>query len=412
MDKLKSPPISTAKRVLYITYDGLTEPLGQSQIVPYLKGLSANNVSYYVLSFEKPVSGYGPKCLILEKELASFSINWKRLKYHKRISVLATAFDIFQGISNSFWLVKSNRIKIVHARSYVSSMIAVILAKLCGLKFIFDMRGFWAEERVEAGIWEKDSLLYKLAKFFEKIFLRNADTVVVLTMAAKDEIEKVYLNRNGKKNVVCVPTCVDLVRFTLGRPVAPKGGKDSPVEYDLVYSGAVSTWSMPEKILEFCSVFMSCKNNSRFLILTKEDKLFEKNILKSGLNKDYFSVLSLDYRQMPQYLASCQAGVAFYKPGYSRKGCCPTKVGEYLACGLPVIINSGIGDNDEIIKNEGVGVVIDEFSDEAYRFAIDKIASLLRDGMELRKRCRLAAERYFSLNTGIKKYLHIYGQLQ
>ena len=40
------------KKSLYITYDGLSDPLGGSQIVPYLKIISQNR-SLSVLSFEK-----------------------------------------------------------------------------------------------------------------------------------------------------------------------------------------------------------------------------------------------------------------------------------------------------------------------------------------------------------------------
>ena len=42
--------------ILYITYDGLTDPLGGSQIIPYLKGISSHQKNIVVLSFEKSES--------------------------------------------------------------------------------------------------------------------------------------------------------------------------------------------------------------------------------------------------------------------------------------------------------------------------------------------------------------------
>ena len=41
-------------RVLYISYDGLLDPLGQSQVVPYVRELARRGVALTVISFEKP----------------------------------------------------------------------------------------------------------------------------------------------------------------------------------------------------------------------------------------------------------------------------------------------------------------------------------------------------------------------
>ncbi len=41
------------KSVLYTTYDGLTDPLGQSQILPYLQQLCREGYQFTILSFEK-----------------------------------------------------------------------------------------------------------------------------------------------------------------------------------------------------------------------------------------------------------------------------------------------------------------------------------------------------------------------
>ena len=40
-------------KVIYLTYDGLTDSLGQSQILPYLKGLSNLGNDITIISFEK-----------------------------------------------------------------------------------------------------------------------------------------------------------------------------------------------------------------------------------------------------------------------------------------------------------------------------------------------------------------------
>jgi len=393
--------------ILYISYDGILEPLGSSQIIPYLKGLSKKGVKYSILSYEKQadLSRYDD-VLKLEKELASHGIKWERLRYHKSPPVISTFFDVVYGCLISFWLIKKNGIKIVHARSYVASLIAVILKKVCKNKFIFDMRGFWADERVEGGIWKKESLLYRTAKYFEEKFLCNCDSVVSLTNAGKAEIENLSFFNKRTTGITVIPTCVDLRKFKLKDEIPTNKNREE--KFTLIYTGSVSTWYMPYEMFEFFEILQKVINNSYFLILTREDKFLKTILQKSGNN---ISIFNAGHNMVPQYLHTADTGIAFYKPGYSRKACCPTKFGEYLACGLPVIINSGIGDCDDIILKERVGVVINDFSQEEYESAIKELMQLLDEGDVLKKRCRETAEKYFSLEMGIERYWEIYKKL-
>src|SRR5690606_34108279 len=109
---------------------------------------------------------------------------WHPQRYHKRFSVLATLWDITVGIVVGLRLVRRHGLGIVHARSYVSSAMALVIKRLAGAKYIFDMRGFWADERVDGGLWPRDGRIYRVAKWFERRFLLNADHVVSLTRAA------------------------------------------------------------------------------------------------------------------------------------------------------------------------------------------------------------------------------------
>ena len=116
--------------VLYISYDGMLEPLGKSQVLAYLKHLVADR-PIHLISFEKA----GDWANVAEREriardISGAGIVWHPLHYHKVPSVLATAFDIMQCIIVGVWLCVRYKIKIIHARSYVSSIIALTLKKL------------------------------------------------------------------------------------------------------------------------------------------------------------------------------------------------------------------------------------------------------------------------------------------
>lgn len=411
--KFRSKP-RLSHNALYISYDGLLEPLGKSQIIPYLKGLSKKGIECIVLTFEKKNDLLKHDDIIrLEKELNSFGIIWKKLKYHKNPTVLSTVFDIIYGCLISLLLIKKNRIKIVHARSYVASLMAIILQKTCQIQIIFDMRGFWADERVEAGIWKKGSYLYHISKYFEKVFLLNADEIVSLTHAGKAEIMNFPYSKNPMANITIIPTSVDLERFKLEREnnikILTEMGRKG--KFIFIYTGSISTWYMPEEMIDFFGIAKGNISEAHFLVLTREKDLFEGVLKAKNFNNGIVSVLSTTYESVSNYLLIGKAGIAFYKPGYSRKGCCPTKFGEYLACGLPVIINTGIGDCDEIVLKEKVGVVINGFSSKEYERAIRELNDLLSEGDVLRKRCRTVAEKYFSLEMGVERYWDIYKRL-
>ena len=199
--------------------------------------------------------------------------------------------------------------------------------------------------------------------------------------------------------ITVIPTCVDLSHFKS----SARG-----VKYDFVCLGSVSTWCMPYEIVNFFRYATSVMPDTNFLILTKESEFFRRILRNTKLNASRISIVSASYEEVPDYLAHCKAGLAFYRSGYSRKGCCPTKVGEYLACGLPVIINSGVGDSEMIISGERVGVIIEDFSKSEYCRAFSEICKMLGEEEALRRRCRLTAEKYFSLEEGTKKYLTVY----
>ena len=149
--------------ILYISYDGMLEALGQSQVLAYLKRLAVGR-RIHLISFEKggDWGGTAERKRIL-RDIDEAGIVWHPLRYHKRPAALATAWDIFCGTVLGFWLVLRYRLRIVHARSYVPSVMALVLKRLTGVKYIFDMRGFWADERKDSGAWNINNVLVIIA---------------------------------------------------------------------------------------------------------------------------------------------------------------------------------------------------------------------------------------------------------
>jgi glycosyltransferase involved in cell wall biosynthesis len=391
------------KSILYVTYDGILEPLGQSQVLAYLEKLAIDH-NIFLLSYEK--SHELNNADLMEKiynKVSSANISWVSLKYHKQLSILSTSFDIFRGFLLSFWLIRKHKIKIIHARSYVPSVIAISLKKFLKIHFIFDMRGFWADERVDGGLWKKKSIIFSIAKWFEKKFLENADHIVSLTNAGIKVMKEFPYLKNKMPAYSVIPTCADLEIFKITTK------EQSP--FTLGYVGSVGLWYDFDTVLVCFKELLKIKHDAKFLILNKDEHDFISQKLKDhDISLDAVELISADFSEIPKYMSSMDAGIFIIKPLFSKQASAPTKLAEFLGCGIPCMSNHGIGDMSEIFLNYEVGIAIGNFSIDECKQGIKELIGLSED-QNTSIRCRDAANKIFSLEAGVKGYRSVYDQL-
>jgi glycosyltransferase involved in cell wall biosynthesis len=396
-------------KVLYISYNAASDPVAQSQVVPYVERLAGYGIDISLLTFEKKAN----KCISefsknLEGRLARSGIMWYRLRYHKRPSLPATIYDILQGIIFLYFLLSTRKFNVVHARQIVPATICMALGKIIKFKWVFDMRGLFAEESV-AHNWKEGGLKYKLVKLMEKEALLSADYIIVLTRRQKDFMTSLHFLRNKNKAIEIIPACVDLEKFCLSeknRDVANEIGLGQ--RFVLVYLGSLGTCYLLPEMIDFFLCLRKRIDNAFFLFVTHSDKeLVIHTAKEKGLKEDDFRVIASPFNEIPSILSICDVGIYFINP-YKKFGSFPIKFGEYLACGLPLIINSGIGDTGDIATEYKVGAVIDDFSIDGYEHALNQLLELLSRKDILRQRCRETADKYLSLTMAIQRYKYIY----
>ena len=399
-------------RVLYISYNGATEPVANSQVMPYLKGLAAKGYEIDLLTFEKKESVLrkAANAAILKKELDDSGIRWLELRYHKSPTLLATAFDILCGIVYSAYRIVRRRYDIVHARQVVPAAMCVMLKPFFKIRWIFDMRGLVAEEYVGHGAWKEGDIKFRLVKWFEKKALMSADHIVVLTRRHKEAVESLPYMARKDTEVSVIPCCVDTARFT---PVAEDFRKEAakrlglPNGFILLYLGSLGTCYFLDEMLRFFKKLKERDPEAMFLFLTNYDAAeIAAKAQTAGVEKDSVRVMFAEPSEVHRWVAQADAGIYFINT-YKKFGSCPIKTGEYLASGLPIVINAGIGDGDSFVKERKIGVVVEDFNDREYEGALGKLFSLLKeDG--IRDRCRRSAEESMSLSYGLDLYNGIY----
>jgi glycosyltransferase involved in cell wall biosynthesis len=396
---------ATHMTVLYICYQSIEEPLTRTQVAAYLEGLSAAGHEIVLLTFEGIAISREREAQI-RGDMARLRIEWRWLRYHKRPTLPATAFDTTAGIVYGFWLSRKRNVRLIHARSHVPGVMALVLACLTGASFLFDVRGLLAEEYADSQVWRAGGLLFTLVKKAERRLMEAADAVVVLTERGRRLLEQWYARELSSKPLAVIPCCVDLRRIPDRQPDEPRPA------ITIGYVGKLGGWYATGEMMRFIQVADDVLCGVRFHIWTQSDpELAQHYIAKERTGTNTTIGRLAPEEVVPHLHRTCDAGLAFVKPFPSKWASSPTKAAEYLAAGLPVITNRGIGDLDEIICAEGVGVSVTEFSDDAYREAARQLAALLADKTH-RTRCVAAARRYFDLERiGWPRYRAVYEQL-
>lgn len=405
-------------RVLYLSYDGMTDPLGSSQVIPYLRGLAALKHRITIVSAEKP-QRFERDGAQIRALLESLGIAWSPLVYHKRPPMLSTVWDVSHMGRRAFELARSQDIELVHCRSYVPSLVGLRLKRKLGIRFLFDMRGFWADERVDGGLWDLRKPHYQIAyQYFkqkERSFLNESDGAISLTHAGKQEMAKWDLSPGAQERIEVIPCCADLDFFdrTVVDPVLKEKfrlqlGLDAG-DFVVSYLGSVGTWYLLEEMLDFFAKLQQSRPRSKFLFITPDDpRRILEAAARRGVAEQHLRVIEASRADVPALLSLSNLGLFFIKPSYSKISSSPTKLAELLAMGIPVVTNARVGDSDRIAERFHVGDIVKEFTEAEFSRVIEGLPKLLAiPSAEI----RAAAESYFSLDQGVAAYQRIYTSL-
>lgn len=392
----------------------MTDSLGQSQVIPYLVGLTKLGNKIGILSTEKS-DNFAKKENQIQEILEKSNIEWNKIFYTKKPPVLSTLKDI-----NNLWkktrkLHQKNNYDIIHCRSYISALVGLKMKKKYGTKFIFDMRGFWADERVDGKIWNIDNVIYKTVyNFFKKkeiAFLENADNIISLTNNAKAKILDWKHLKNQPLPINVIPCCVDMERFD-AKKVSKKeinelksklGIKET--DFVLTYLGSIGTWYMLEEMLDFFKKLLEVKPNSIFLFITGEsEKYIYGEAKKRNIPKSNFVIKRTDYTEVPLYLSMSDYSIFFILPVFSKSASSPIKQGEIMSMGIPIVCNFGVGDTDYVINKYKCGWLVNSFNDKEYDRIIDKMLSTTFN----EEKIRAAANDFYSLEKGVLGYSKTY----
>ena len=338
-------------RLLYVCYLTLDDPLTHTQVVAYLAGLAAAGHRVHLLTFE-------PGRLTLarrrqwRRHTHALGITWHGLRYHKRPSLPATVYDTLLGaVCIAVWS-RSHRLDVVHARTHVPAAMALIARAIVRRPplLVFDIRGLMVEEYEEAGRWRPGGLPSRVTRAVERAAIKRAARIVILTDNARTNL----FEAKRRSTVHVIPCCANLAQITAASSRREEvrerlGLQDATV---MVYVGKFPSWSSPSAMADFFSTASKSIARLHFLILTQEDgREIRRELVRIGADQASYTITSVPASEVGAYLAASDFAITFIRPRPSTIGQSPTKLGEYLGAGLPVVYSAGIGDLDELMSS-------------------------------------------------------------
>lgn len=409
-----SPSAKADCHILYITFDGLLEPLGHSQVLSYIYGLSEQKFSYTLISLERERDlSDSASVEKLERELTSRLIKWIRLPYRTGgiMGVLSNVYAAFRAARRA---VREDKVQVIHARSYVAAVVAWMLHRRYGVPYVFDMRGYWIDELADEGRWVTNRFAYKVGKRIERRLLKDSTAIVTLTNIQADDLRTGLFKSNPEKPIEVITTCADYEEFDPARPlrdVVPSEIREQlqgKLKIGLVGSINAS-YRMHESLLLF-QYILEERADAHLLCLTRQTYEMEELLREHGIPESAYTLASATHYEIPDWLRYMDWALLLLNTRYSKRGSMPTKLAEFFAAGVCPV---QYGCNNEVsqkVEEAGSGIVLRSLDIEDLRRAAAEVStSQLRSEETLR--ARESTRAHFSLKAGIEKYKKLFNQI-
>jgi glycosyltransferase involved in cell wall biosynthesis len=395
----------------------MTDPLGQSQVIPYLIGLSKAGYSIFLLSCEKKQVYLQNKAAI-QQLLDKNNINWIPINYTKKPPVISTLLDIIKLRKEAKKIHRQHKLDMVHTRPGVPALVGLWMKKTMGVKFLNDIREFYADSRVEGGMWNTKIPMYvSIYNYFKKKeteAVEKSDGIVCLTYAA-ETIIKEWKAYRAEVPLAVIPCSADLDLFNPDaideneKAGLKKELNIGPNDFVVSYLGSIGGWYLTDEMMQFCKILSDQIAATKLLFISPHrHEEIRMAAAKYGISPEKIVIQKANRQQVPLLLSLSVYSVFFIKPCYSKQSSSPTKHGEIMAMGIPLITNSGVGDVETIVAKYNSGIVIDDFTAAEFEGVTLKMVT----GKDYNKtEIRRGATEFYSLDTAIEKYIGIYNSI-
>ena len=385
-------------RITHVSLDGLSTSLGQSQVLAVAERLQSMGWKCTILSLEPEPVDEGAFDR-LDARMALSGVRWQHRPYRRgRIGVVKNVLSM-RAMIRDVWGCTD----LFHCRSYFGAFFPAASDVFRSIPYVFDTRGYWVDEKIEAGRWFQDAASLAIARRVERELYRRASGVVSLTeLAAEDVRTGRFGTRHSEQRSICIPTCVDYTKFTMERGSAPHDFlNEKPI---IAYVGSLNPSYEYRKSLQLVALILDRVPRARFLALTSQVSEMRSLVDEFGIPKNRRLVTSVPHDDIHLWLPWIDVGLTLLVPPIqAKRASMPTKLAEFFATGVAPISHGANSEVTDWVDKAGSGVVLEDLSNDSIERAVDFVARGVPE-VDVLMRARLAAEKHFSLDSGVQRY--------
>lgn len=259
--------------------------------------------------------------------------------------------DIREGVVP---VLQKERIAWLQAEAAYTGRIGLLAKEMTpNLRFAFDSHGVSPEEDAMSGA---SDARVKATESVERTVLEGADFVLFVSHAMQTHFMAKY---GLLKPSMVVPCCIR--RQALRKNIAGEAPLSIPSGRPVLgYVGTMVAWQCRDEMFALFGALHRRHPDVFFLILTPspDQKVSHDLLHRNGIPETDALVAELPFDQVPAALARMNAGVMLRKTSPVNRAASPTKFGEMIAAGVPVVATDGIGDYSDALREHGFGVVV------------------------------------------------------
>ena len=401
-------------RTLYISFDGLLEPLGRSQVLSYLLPLTERGFPYTVISLERERDLRDKDTIQqLERELSAHNIHWVHFPFHTGGS-RAVLKNCRTVLSAARELIRQDDIRLIHARSYVPALLARLLRRRFSTPYIFDMRGYWIDELRDEGRWFTNTLAYRMGKQIEKRLVKDAAAIVTLTQIQADDLRGGLLKDLREKPVEVITTCASYEEFTPDRQSSGHIASELLARFKerltVGLVGSINASYSTDASVMFFRHLLEEREDAHLICLTRQVEEMKALLDKHKIPESAYTLATVAHSEMADWLPLMDWALLLLNTRYSKRGSMPTKLAEFFAAGVRPVQYGCNREVSEKIREAGAGIVLRGLEDSDLREAAREVAHTPRSA-EAISRARDLTRAHFSLEAGVDKYAALLSRL-
>ena len=364
----------------YLSIDSVQEGVGSSQISPLILGLAEKGKEICLITFEKKKPS---------THLVNLFSNAGILWIPKEFGKLGTIGGISRLNSLRRIIPESS---ILHGRSDIPTAAAILSQS--GAPVLWDVRSLWSDQRLIIGTAGWSSFTAHGARRLENLSARKSSAMTTLTAAVVPILQQRHKRIPSISEVI--PTCVQTQKF-LPSPMPPG-------QITFLLSGTFNNYYDIKRTKQVLDEIRK-KIDLRVIWARAGESATEK----LGVGENF--IISASHSEMPKLVRESHFGISICKQDNldSLAAAVPTKIGEFLASGRPVIVSKGIGDLDQLLSSTKTGLIIDQF--DSLETIADQVQAFI-DDEGTPERCRELAMLHFDMEKSVDKYLKIYERMR